>query len=139
MKIQLSRIDDEYKLKAINETGEITFVDGSEALGASQTAFRPMQLLLVSLAGCSAIDVINILKKQRQRIDDFHMEVTGDRKEGVPAPFTKIQVHFSLSGKIKEEKLIKAIELTEAKYCSVYFSLNPEIEITFTFDLQFLE
>ena len=67
MKIKLTRIDEEYKLKATNESGEITFVDGSLALGASQTAFRPMQMLLVSLAGCSAIDVINILKKQRRK------------------------------------------------------------------------
>ena len=139
MKIKLTRIDEEYKLKATNESGEITFVDGSLALGASQTAFRPMQMLLVSLAGCSAIDVINILKKQRQRIDSFDMEVNGERREGIPSPFESIQVHFSLSGKIKEEKMKRAIELTHTKYCSVYFSLDPNIETTFTFDLQYVE
>lgn len=135
MEINLERIDDAFKFQAFNETGQIAFVDGSHSIGGSQSAFRPMQLLLLSLVGCSAIDIISILKKQRQRIDAFKIKVKGERKEGVPTPFKSIRVHFELAGKIKKEKLAKAIELSESKYCSVHFSLDPEIDIKYTFDI----
>ncbi len=139
MVLNIERIDDAYKLKANNESGDVTFMDGSQKIGGSESAFRPMQMLLASLAGCSAIDVISILKKQRQRIDDFQMKMTGDRVDGVPAPFKAINVHFILKGKIKEAKLEKAIELAETKYCSVYFSLHPDIDIRYTYDLESVE
>jgi len=139
MIVTVKRIDDAYKMEATNETGEILHIDGSKALGASESAFRPMQLLLTSLGGCSAIDIINVLTRGRQRIDSFEMKLSGDRVDGTPAPFTSMNVHFILKGKIKEEKLIKAIELAETKYCSVYFSLNPEIDIRYSYDLESVE
>ena len=139
MNVSVKRIDEAYKMEVTNETGEIMYMDGSKALGASETAFRPMQLLLTSLGGCSAIDIINVLTRGRQRIDSFEMKLTGDRVDGTPSPFTKMNVHFILTGKIKEEKLLKAIELAETKYCSVYFSLNSDIDISYTYDLNTVE
>ena len=140
MIVNINRIDDLYKLEATNESGEVLYMDGSKSLGAGETAFRPMQTLLASLAGCSAIDVISILKKGRQRIDDFKMRMTGEREPGaVPAPFTAINVHFILTGKIKPEKIEKAMELAQTKYCSVYFSLHPNIDITYTYELTAVE
>lgn len=140
MVINIDRIDDQYKLEATNESGEVLYMDGSKSLGASESAFRPMQTLLASLAGCSAIDVISILKKGRQRIDDFKMRMTGERVPGaVPAPFTAINVHFILKGKIKPEKIEKAMELAQSKYCSVYFSLHPDIDISYTYELEAVE
>ena len=139
MIINVKRIDDAFKMEATNETGETLLMDGSKSLGASESAFRPMQMLLTSLGGCSAIDVINVLTRGRQRIDSFEMRLTGDRTGGTPSPFTAMNVHFILKGKIKEEKLVKAIELAETKYCSVYFSLNPEIDIKYSYDLETVE
>ena len=139
MEVTVKRIDDAFKMEVTNGTGEIMYMDGSKAIGASETAFRPMQLLLTSLGGCSAIDIINVLTRGRQRIDSFEMKLTGDRVDGTPSPFTKMNVHFVIKGKIKEQKLIKAIELAETKYCSVYFSLNPEIDISYSYDLDSVE
>ena len=92
-------------------------------------------MLLVSLAGCSAIDMINVLKKQRQKITDFDIEIDGDRKEGTPAPYTAIRVKFLIAGEVKSNKVEKAIELTKGKYCSVYFSLHPDIEVTYSYEI----
>ncbi len=135
MKIIVERIDDAYLMQATNESGEVLLMDGSKSLGAGETAFRPMQMLMTSLGGCSAIDIINVLTRGRQRIDQFKMRLTGERIEGTPSPFKKMNVHFILKGKIKEEKLVKAIELAETKYCSVYFSLHPDIDIVYSYDL----
>jgi len=135
MKIHIKRIDDAYKLEATNESGHVTYTDGSAALGASNSAFRPMELLLVSLAGCSAIDVINIMKKQKQVIHDFQMELSGDRVDGTPSPFETIDVHFILKGEIKEKKLEKAIQLTKDKYCSVLHTIRKETTINYRYTL----
>lgn len=136
MKILLERVDEAFRLKASNDRGDIVYSDGSAKIGAGENGWRPMEMLLVSLAGCSSIDVISILKKQRQVIDSFKMEVSGVRVEGIPSPYKSITIHFLVSGKIKEEKMEKAIALTKGKYCSVYFSLHPDIEVNYTFSIE---
>ncbi len=136
MKINLKRVDDNFRLLATSDRGDTVYTDGSAKIGASEQGWRPMEMLLVSLAGCSAIDIISILKKQRQTIDDFQIEIDGDRKEGTPAPYTAIRIHFIMSGKIKETKMDKAIELTISKYCSVYFSLHPDIDVKYTYEIK---
>ena len=136
MTIRLNRIDDAFRLEASNDRGDTLYSDGTASIGAAEKGWRPMELLLVSLAGCSSIDVIAILKKQRQQIDDFTIEVSGERVEGTPAPYKSINVHFVVSGDIKESKLEKALELTKGKYCSVYFSLHPEIDVSYTYTLE---
>ncbi len=129
-------MDANFRLLATNDRGDVVHTDGSASIGASEQGWRPMEMLLVSLAGCSAIDIISILKKQRQVIEDFEIEIDGDRKDGSPAPFTAIRIHFILSGQIKEAKMDKAIELTINKYCSVYFSLHPDIDVKYTYELK---
>lgn len=133
--IKLKRVDDAFRLEATNDRGDIAYTDGSVAIGAGGNGFRPMEMLLVSLAGCSAIDIISVLKKQRQTITDFQIEVDGDKVEGVPSPYKSIRVKFILAGDIKASKVEKAIELTKGKYCSVYFSLNPNIDVSYTYEL----
>ena len=135
MKITINRIDKAFKLEAINSRGIKAYTDGDPGIGGSDSAFRPMETLLLGLAGCSAIDVINILNRQRQQIDDFKMDVKGDRHEGIPSPFRKIDVYFKLKGDIEENKLKRALKLTQEKYCSVLFSLNKEIEINYHYSL----
>ena len=136
MNIELLRVDDAFRLEAKNSRGDILYSDGSASIGAGEDGWRPMELLLVSLAGCSSIDVISILKKQRQKVDKFSIEVSGTRKDGVPAPYETINVHFKVKGEVKESKLEKALELTKGKYCSVYFSLHPDIEVTYSYSLE---
>ena len=136
MKIHIERIDDAFKMKATNQDGKVTFVDGSKSIGASEDAFRPMQLLLTSLAACSAIDILNILKKQRQDVQSFEISAEGQRVDGIPSPFKRIDITFIVAGNVKEKKLVKAVELTQGKYCSVYFSLHPEIEINYHHQLK---
>jgi len=129
MNIELQRVDDAFRLKATNGRGDILYSDGSTAIGASERGWRPMEMLLVSLAGCSSIDMISVLKKQRQRIDDFKVDISGVKREGIPSPYESIAVHFTVTGDIKVSKIEKAIELTKTKYCSVYFSLHPDIHL----------
>jgi putative redox protein len=85
-----------------------------------------MQMLLMALAGCSAIDIISILKKQRQQIDDFQIEVEGEREdiEEVAKIFTDIKIHFQFKGKVEPEKAKRAVELSMEKYCSVEKTLR---------------
>ncbi len=133
--IKLKRVDDAFKLEATNERGDVIHTDGSAAIGAGEDGFRPMEMLLVSLAGCSAIDIISILKKQRQKITEFNIDIDGDRVEGTPAPFKAIRLHFVISGQVKDAKVEKAIELTKSKYCSVFFSLHPDINVSYTYNI----
>ena len=135
MDITLNRVDDAFRLEAVNDRGNIVHTDGSPAIGGSEQGWRPMELLLVSLASCSAIDIINILKKQRQTIDSFAIKIGGVKKDGIPSPYERIDLHLIMSGKIKSEKVEKAIALTTSKYCSVYFSLHPDIELNYTYEL----
>lgn len=136
MNITLNRVDDAFQLEALSPRGDTLHCDGTADIGAGENGWRPMELLLVSLAGCSAIDVISILKKQRQVIEDFKIEISGSRNEGVPSPYTAIDVKFIVAGEIKESKIQKALDLTKGKYCSVYFSLNPGIEVTYSYLIQ---
>ena len=137
MKINLKRADDAFRLEATNERGDIMYTYGSASIGAGENGWRPMETLLISLAGCSAIDVISILMKQRQKITDFQIEIDGDKRaDGPPTPFTAIRVHYKLKGSIKSAKMEKAIDLTKGKYCSVYFSLHPDIDVSYTYEIE---
>lgn len=137
MKIEVSRINDAYHLEATNEQGNKLYMDGSTEIGGSNLAFRPMQMLLAALAGCSSIDVINILKKQRQEITDYRVTVEGEREQGKePSLFTDIHIHFDLKGSLDKEKVQKAIELSLEKYCSVAKTLEKTANITYSFSVE---
>ncbi|QTN38289.1 OsmC family protein [Cryomorphaceae bacterium] len=103
--------------------------------GADAAGFRPMELLLTSLAGCMSIDVLNILKKRKQEVTSFKASAEGERTTEPPNAFTSIRVEFEFGGDLDREKVAKAIDLSAEKYCSVYHSLSPSIEISFHFTL----
>lgn len=126
MKISLKRIDDAFNFEAKNEDGKIVLMDAAEKIGGKNRGVRPTQMLLMALAGCSAIDIINILKKQRQQIDDFQAEVDGQQEDLKDAAkvFTDIHVVFRLRGNIESEKAKRAVELSMEKYCSVEKTLR---------------
>ncbi|MCX8000846.1 MAG: OsmC family protein [Leptospiraceae bacterium] len=137
MKIRLQRIEEPFVLQAYNESGNIVNMDASPDIGGKGTGARPMELLLMSLAGCSGIDVLSILKKQRQTVTNFEVEVDGERETGKLANlFVKINVHYKCSGEVSEEKLKHAIELSLEKYCSVAKTLEKTAQITYSYEIQ---
>jgi putative redox protein len=137
MKIELQRVDDAYHMQARNEDGKIVDMDAAEKIGGRNNGVRPMQMLLMALGGCSAIDIISILKKQRQEIEDLKITVDGERedvKDGA-ALFETIHVNFMIKGKIDKEKAQRAVDLSMQKYCSVSKTLELRAKITYTVEV----
>jgi len=123
-KIELARVKGDFGFEAKDEQGHVVRMDSSPESGGWDFGVRPMQMLLMGLAGCSAIDVITILKKQRQDVKDYKMVVNGDREAGVePSLWREISIEFHLYGKVDEDKAVKAAELSINKYCSVAATL----------------
>ena len=130
--VKIKRTNNDLKLEATNENGNLVTMDGSEAIGGSNLGFRPMQLLLSAIGGCSAIDIISILKKQKQIITDFEIEVEGDRQKIEEFSLWKtITLHFKISGEVDFEKADKAIKLSLNKYCSVSKTLEPTATVNY--------
>jgi putative redox protein len=116
MKIEIKRINNATHLEATNEAGNKLFMDGSPAIGGQDLAFRPMQVLLTSLGGCSTMDVISILNKQKQDLRHIEISLDGEREAGVePSLFRDIHVHFKLFGNVDPEKAKRAIDLSMTK------------------------
>ena len=124
-KIELTRVKGDFGFEARDENGHVVRMDSSPESGGWDFGVRPMQMLLMGLAGCSAIDVIAILKKQRQEIKNYKMIVNGEREAGKePSLWKDISMEFHLYGNIDEDKAIKAVELSINKYCSVAATLD---------------
>jgi len=124
-KIELLRVSGEYGFEARDEKGHIIKMDSSPETGGLNFGARPMQVLLMALAGCSAIDVLAILKKQRQDVIDYKMIVNGEREKGKePSLWKDIDIEFHLFGDIDPDKAAKAVELSINKYCSVSATLQ---------------
>ncbi len=131
MKVSLNRVNDKFHFEAKGSSGVIVNID-SKTDEASKGA-SPMELLLMGVGGCSAIDVVSILQKQRQEITSYSMEVEGERIEEKEAkPFKGIHVTISLEGEIDEAKAIRAAELSFEKYCSVSITLEGSVKTTYS-------
>jgi len=101
-----------------------------------KSAPTPVELLLVSVAACTAVDVVSILEKKRQAVTDYRVEITGERREEHPRSFTKMHVHHIVYGHdVSEQALMRAIELSDTKYCSVAATVRPTVEITTSFEI----
>jgi putative redox protein len=132
MKITLDRVNDKYHFELKNERGHIVNVDNRAEFGGDDLGASPMELVLMGVAGCSAIDMISILKKQRQEINSFKAEVEGLRVQIEDAkPFKEITVVFFLEGPINEEKAARAAQLSFEKYCSVSKTLEPTAKVNY--------
>jgi len=134
MKVQLNRVNKKVHFEASSDLSDVkVHIDGSEAIGGEGKGVRPMELVLMALGSCSVLDLTTILQKQRQEIDDIHIEVSGKRREEIPNIFTHIHISFSLKGKIDEIKAQKAAELAVKKYCSVHDMLAAGgVDITYS-------
>ncbi len=104
--------------------------------GDRQTGPSPMELLLSSLAGCMAIDLVNILGKMRRELKSVKARIDGTRAEMHPRRFTSLNLHYEISGAgVKPADVERAISLSRETYCSVYASLNPGIELNITWNI----
>ncbi|KAK3582510.1 hypothetical protein CHS0354_024058 [Potamilus streckersoni] len=112
MKITLNKRDDDFYFEAVGSSNIIVKLDASTEIGGKNKGARPMELLLMGLAGCTAIDIVLILKKQRILIHDFEITVDGERKLGTPSPFEKIHIHYKVTANISEEQFNKVVELS---------------------------
>jgi len=100
-------------------------IDNPESKGGAS----PMQLVLIGIASCTAVDVISIMQKKRANVTDFQVKITGERAEEHPKRYTSIRIEYVLSGKgIKPSAVEQAIQLSETKYCSAMASLNASFE-----------
>lgn len=130
MKIEINRLDNHLLMEAVNEDKQRVLLDGTTK------AMRPMQMILSALGGCSTIDIVLILKKQREPIEDIKVVIEGERHEDrVPKTFKKINVHYIIYGNVKEAKVKRAIDLSMEKYCSVSKMLEASVEITTSFEV----
>jgi len=131
MKVTLERVNKDYHFEAKGASGIPVHIDNKtdvEVQGSS-----PMELLLMGVGGCSAIDIILILKKQKQEINSYKIEVEGKRKEVKAAkPFDAIHTTIYLDGNIDAEKAKRAAALSFEKYCSVSITLEASVAITYT-------
>ncbi len=136
MKIAIKRLNDAYLMEAQNEEGATIRLDTSPAHGATEVAFRPMQLLLAGIGSCSTIDIVDILKKQRQPLQHITVSIEGEREaDKVPSLFQTIHLHYKVFGNLEENKVRQAVQLSMEKYCSVAKTLEKTAQITYSFEI----
>jgi putative redox protein len=123
--IEISRLSGDFGFEAKDENGHTVLMDSSPESGGQNFGVRPMQILLMGLGGCSAIDVISILKKQRQEVVDYKMVVKGEREAGKePSLWKEVDLEFHIYGDVDKDKAERAVELSVNKYCSVAATLK---------------
>ena len=123
--IEMERKTGDFGFEATDENGHNLQTDSSIENGGSNYGFRPMQLILSALGSCSAIDMVSVLKKQRQTVEQFKIKITGEREQGkIPSLWKSINVLFELHGNIDKKKAEKAGALSIEKYCSVAETLR---------------
>jgi putative redox protein len=123
--INLERVHGDFGFAASDENGHTVKMDSSPESGGQNFGVRPMQMLLMGLGGCSAIDVIAILKKQRQDVKDYKMVISGGRETGKePSLWKDVTIEFHLYGDIDPDKATRAVDLSVNKYCSVAATLE---------------
>ena len=117
-------------------SGHSVIMDGPPEYGGTNTGFRPMEMLLLGLGGCAAFDVMMILKKSRQHIEDCEVFITAERDNDGAKTFTKINVRYELTGnKLNLMQVERAIKLSSEKYCSVSVMLSKAVNISYDFNL----
>jgi putative redox protein len=123
--IEVARVQGDYGFEAKDANGHIAFMDTSPETGGLNAGIRPMQMLLMGLGGCSGIDIVTILKKQRQAIEGFRILIDGERESGKePSLWADMHIVFELKGNIDPDKAYKACALSIDKYCSVAATLK---------------
>lgn len=119
-----------------SESGHSVVMDAAPEVGGRNLGVRPMEMLLLGLGGCSSIDVLMILQKSRQQVTDCHVELSAERASSDPKVFTKMHLHFVVTGKsLSPEKVERAINLSAEKYCSASIMFSKTAEVTHDFEI----
>lgn len=135
MKVSIKWIDG-VSFVGESETGHAVVLDGAPENGGRNIGMRPMEMLLIGMGGCTSFDVVTILKKSRQPISDCVAHITAMRADEVPKVFTKIHVHFVVTGDhLNESQVERAVKLSAEKYCSASIMLGKVCEITHDFEI----
>ena len=136
MKITIDHLEDLH-MEAQNEDGGKVRMDGTTEIGGLEGGFSPMQLLLAGVGGCSAIDIIGILEKQKQDLQDLKVVVDGDRQnKDTYSEFKTIHLNFIFTGDLDDKKVKRAIDLSLDKYCSVSKALEKGSEISYSYEIK---
>lgn len=137
MKIDVTWLGKDFHMEAENETNGKIRIDGKNNIGGLEGGLSPMQLLLAGIGGCSAIDVISILEKQKQNLTDLKVEVDGDKQklDAGYSEYKTIHMHFILSGDLDPKKVERALDLSISKYCSVSKALEKGSEISYDYEI----
>jgi len=117
------------------ESNHWVVLDGPSEFGGTEAGTKPMELVLIALGGCTGIDVISILEKMKVKYTDFKMAITAEMAKAHPKKFTKIHIKYSIHGDVPEEKMKKAMELSQTKYCSVSEMLRKSAEVTYEYEI----
>ncbi|MDP1708770.1 MAG: OsmC family protein [Gammaproteobacteria bacterium] len=135
MKARVKWIEDS-SFVAQSGSGHSVVLDGPPEAGGKNLGVRPMEMVLMGLGGCTAFDVVEILKKRRETIAGCSVEISAERADTVPKVFTRIHLHYIVSGSdVKEESIRRAVELSAEKYCSVSMMLNKSAVITHDYEI----
>ena len=129
MKITLERFDENFGFKALAGNHEM-ILDTAVEIGGSDQGFRPMELMLISLAGCSAIDIVHILNKGKHAIHSYTAEVEAERRDELPRIFSTINMIITVDTDAPDTVLERAAKLTKEKYCSAYALLEASASVT---------
>jgi len=136
MKACIKWVDDRTFMGEAPSGNSILMSAGTEN-GGKDNCLRPMELLLLGLGGCSSIDVISILEKSRQQVNDCEATFSAERHDGIPAYFTKIHCLFSVTGiNLNEKQVKRAVDLSFEKYCSASFMLREKADITWDYEIK---
>jgi putative redox protein len=118
------------------DSGFTVNLGGSTAVGGHNDGFRPMELILTGLIGCTAMDVISILRKKRQQVTGFRVTADAEQADGHPHVFTAITIHYVIEGQdIDPQAVERAIELSETRYCPAQAMLAPTVPMTLTYEI----
>ena len=111
-------------------------MDAQPSSGGDGEGFTPVELILAGLGGCTGMDIVTIMQRQRQHISGLEVNVTGTKRNELPHYFEAIDVHYLVRGhNITESALKRAIDLSEEKYCSVRAIFRPEVKLTYSYDI----
>lgn len=136
MEINLIRKSGKFNFEAQNEAGFKVELDANPTIGGDGKGFRPMEMLLVGLGGCSGIDMVNMLTKQKEPLTDIKIKINASRKDQETPPiFDVIDIHFELFGDLNTSKVERALQMTFDKYCSVSNILSQSATINFSYHI----
>ncbi len=136
MKVRIKWIED-VAFMGESETGHAVVLDGAPENGGRNIGMRPMEMLLIGMGGCTSFDVVTILKKSRQPVIDCVAEIEAERSDAIPKVFTKIHVHFVITGdNLNDTQVARAVKLSAEKYCSASIMLSKSVEITHDYKIK---